>query len=162
MFDFQTGVALALISQVFNSAIIIILRRIRKVHWLLILIFLGLLGILENMIVAAALGVLILPIGLKDSIITYLLMPFTVWLGQISIMLALKFEEAGPVALVGTSGVIFSFILQFLFFGVSPDIYSILGGTIVILGVMITTLRKWTDELPADDKRRKTFRILLY
>ena len=161
MFYFQNGVALAFLSMLLNSFVIIILRRLRKVHWLLILVAFGILGVLENVIVAATLGVLELPVGIYDCLLAYGAFPTTVFSAEIFIMLALKFDEAGPVVLVGTSGVIFSFLLQFVFFGVPPDVYSLGGGTIVILGVMITTWRKWVEGLSPEDQRRKMFKYLL-
>ena len=143
------------------ASMMIMLRQIRKVHWLLILLTTGIFGVFENGAVAAGMGVLNLPDGLRDCLLTYVALPISVFTGQITIMLALKFEEAAPVALVSTSGVVFSFLLQFAFFGIEPDIFSVVGGTIVILGVIITTSRKWVEGLPPEDERKRRLTCLL-
>jgi len=148
-------------SVLLNSMVIVILRKLREVHWAFILFVFGFLGVVENLVVALAAGVFAFPVGLKSCLLTYAALPVTVYSAQISLILALKYEDAGPVALVGTSGVVFSFLLQLTLFGVPPDVYSLIGATIVILGVVITTARKWLSQLPEHDYRKKKLGFLL-
>lgn len=144
-----------------NSLLFIVLRQIRKVHYLLILLSVGVLGFLECLAVAAAVGVLALPVGLRDCLLTYVALPAVGYSTEVCIMLSFKFEEASRVALIGTTGVVFSFMLQFVVFGVPPDAYSVGGGVIVIFGVFVTACRKWVGELPLEDNRREKFKFLL-
>jgi len=142
------------------ACLAIILRRLRKIHWLLILLSLGVFGSLETVGVAWTLEVLTLPVGLKDSLMVYVALSITT-VPSYLYPLALKFEEAGRVALVGTTSVVFSFLLQLAFFGVLPDAFSLGGGFLVIFGVIVVTLRKWVDELSPDNPRKTKFSFLL-
>ena len=96
---------------IIDALMIIVLRRIRKVHWLLVLLSFGILGVVENVIVAAAFGVLDLPVGWNDCLLTYAVLPVTVYSVTIFLMLALKFEEAGRAVIVRTAGILFSYLL---------------------------------------------------
>jgi len=138
----------------------VILRRIRKVHWLPLLLSLGVIGTVENLIVAGILGVLVLPVGFEDCLLVYVALPATT-LTAYFLMLAIKFEEAGRVALIATSGVVISLLLEFAFFGVYPDTFDLSGGFIVIIGVIVGTLRKWVEELSPQDERKETYKFLL-
>jgi len=145
-----------------SSFVFLLLRRFRHMHWLLVLLSSGIFGLLVNLSVAGGLGELGLPVGQRDSLLTYVALPITVFFAQISLVLAFKFEKAGPVSLVFSSGIIFSFLLQFIFFGVVPDAYSWGGGVIVIFCIIITAARKWVEELAVEDDRKRKFQFLLY
>ncbi|CAG7816341.1 unnamed protein product, partial [Allacma fusca] len=163
--DFDTdtliGASLAFMSMLCNSTVIILMRKIRQVHWALMLLTFGSWGVAESLVVALGFGVLQLPQGTWDSFLTLVVLPVLVFCGQISIILAVKFENAGPVSLIRTCDVIFSFIWQFIFLSVLPDVYSLVGAIIVVCGVVITAFRKWLSTLPEDNHMRGMFRILL-
>jgi len=138
-----------------GSSMMVLLRRLRRVHWFLVLLASGVFGVLEQVILGAAMGVLVLPGGLWDCLLAFVAFPCAGFLSQIVLVLAFKFEKAGPVALVSSSSIVFSFLLEFAIFGVVPDIYSWGGGVIVIFGLIITTMRKWVEELESEDERKK-------
>jgi len=82
-------------------------------------------------------------------------------LGNLFLVLALQVEEAGVVALIRTSEVIFTFFWQFLLIGTKPDLFSILGATLVLTGVIVVTLRKWVASLPKEHGTRRKLGFLL-
>ena len=157
----QIGVAFALGSTVCNSFVVILVRRIRKVHFTYTLLVGGIWGVGECLIVAAAFGVLQFPEGSKDLILALILLPIFAFLANFLIIIALKFESAGPVSLIRACDVVFAFIWQFIFLSKYPDLYSFTGGAIIVIGVAVLTLRKWLSTLPADDDKRAKFQFLL-
>jgi drug/metabolite transporter (DMT)-like permease len=82
----------------------------------------GVIGVLQAAILSQTMGNFTLPAGLYDSLLLSGLALLS-FIGQMTIILALKFEQAGPVALVRSCDVIFGFVLQFIFLGVVPDAY---------------------------------------
>jgi drug/metabolite transporter (DMT)-like permease len=65
------------------------------------------------------------------------------------------------VALVRTLDCIVCFILQYIFIGVTPDLFSIVGSGIVIFAVFLTALKKYLLDLPPTHRTRATFFFLL-
>lgn len=81
-----------------------VLRYIRKVHYSITTLLFGFWGSIEMFILALAFQVLKVPSGYKEwSLILGL--AFLTFLGQCAIILAMKAEQAGPVALVRTCDV---------------------------------------------------------
>jgi len=80
------------------------LRYIRSVHHALVNLFFALWGLAECIVVACVMGVLEVPKDFREVglIITT---AFLAFFAQTCITLALKYEQAGPVALVRTSEV---------------------------------------------------------
>lgn len=81
-----------------------VLRYIRKVHYSITTLMFGLWGSIENIVLALAFDVLKVPVGAKEwSLIAGL--AILTFVGQCAIILAMKAEQAGPVALVRTCDV---------------------------------------------------------
>ena len=59
------------------------------------------------------------------------------------ITLALQYEEAGPIALCRTCDVIFSFVWQFAFLGIVPDLFRY----VIIQQLDYVVLNFWIREL---------------
>jgi len=158
--DTLIGTGLACGSLVCSALIVIITRKIREVQFALMTLVFGVIGVLQAFILTQIFNNFSLPGHLEDSLLVLGLGGLS-FLGQMAIILALKFEQAGPVALIRTCDVLFGFLLQFIFLGVVPDEYSSIGAVIVLSGVLVTGLRKWLSLLPPEDKRRQRFCILL-
>ncbi|CAG7786816.1 unnamed protein product [Allacma fusca] len=158
-----TGSILASCAMLINAFMFIVMRKLRQVHFTLMLVSFGLWGLAESLIIGGSMGVLQLPSNLQELLLTFGVMPATVFMGQISLVLALKFENAGPVSLLRTCDVVLSFLWQYIFLNVIPDGCSLVGAVIVILGVVVTALRKWVSTLgPEDSHRKKLSFFLLY
>lgn len=72
---------------------------------------------------------------------------------QILIYLALKTERASTVALVHSSDILFSFTLEYLFFGVIPDYLTVIGAFVIIVSFVGITLKKWRDSRNHKDEQ---------
>lgn len=144
-----------------NAFLYIVMRDARKVHFILVSMAMTIGGITESLTTSLISGTLKPPEGPRDIILMAVILPAVVFTGQVAATLALKFEQAGPVALVRTSDVLFSFCWQYILLGVVPDIFSLAGASIVVSGVVITALRKWLVQLPPESKQRQRFGFLL-
>ena len=70
-------------------------------------------------------------------------------IGQISITVACKIEEAGLVALARTSDIIIAFVFQLLFLrNEEVQWTSYVGTAIVFIGVSVSGLRRWLKSKP--------------
>ena len=118
----QIGTGFACGSLVCSALMTIITRKIREVQFALMLVVFGIIGMIEAVIFSQVMNGFSLPEGLEDSLLLVGVAGLS-FVGQMSIILALKFEQAGPVALIRTCDVVFGFLFQFVFMGVVPNIY---------------------------------------
>ncbi len=63
-------------------------------------------------------------------------------IAQICLTYAYKLEKAGVVSIYNYSGILFSIMLGFIFWGEIPDLYSILGALLIVLSSMIIFFKK--------------------
>jgi len=150
------GVAFAIVSMICSAFRIVITRKVREVHFILMLIVFGSCGVILALALAFTFGTdgLGYPTRMEDSLLVTGV-GVTSSLAQIAFILAVKFEQAGPVALVKCSDVVFAFLLQFIFYGVIPQCSSGVGAIIVFVGILIMVSRKWIVTFPEDSKVRK-------
>jgi len=139
---------------VFATTTFVLLRYLRKLHYSMITLFFGLWGTGETLVLALIVGRLELPRCSEDWGIAVGLAVAT-FIGQTCMTLAFKFEQAGTISLCRTTDVIFAFLWQFLFLGVVPDRYSVIGAAIVVFGILLIGVRKRVGELPEGDSTRK-------
>jgi drug/metabolite transporter (DMT)-like permease len=116
----QIGSGLALGCMILAAISYTVLRYIRKVHYSVTTFFLGVWGTVEMLILALMFDALSVPKGMEEIGLVCGLASLT-FLGQCAIVLAMKAEQAGPVALVRTFDVIFGFFLQIIVLGMMPD-----------------------------------------
>jgi drug/metabolite transporter (DMT)-like permease len=152
--DTLKGTLFAVGSMLLFSVVYIIMRYLRDIHYSIIILVYGIVATIECVFLAWNAGVLDIPHGSEEWALAAGLILFT-FLGQTLFVISLQFEQAGPVALMQTTDVIFSFINQFVFLQVVPDEISIGGALIVVTGVSLTTLRKWAKTLPEESRIRK-------
>ncbi|CAG7720923.1 unnamed protein product [Allacma fusca] len=154
------GSGFALASMAMAACSIVFMRRMKHVHFTLITFSFGFYASTLSVICAVVLGVFQFPIGQEHILLALGLAAF-VFVSQTTMTLALHYEQAGPIALVRTSQIVFAFIWQYLFLGVIPDLCSLLGGSVIILSVVITAVRKWISMLSKDDPTRKRLKFIL-
>ncbi|CAG7834662.1 unnamed protein product [Allacma fusca] len=161
-FDFDTlvGAGLALGCTLLATISFVVLRYLRRVHYSVTTFAFGSWGTVENLVLAVAFGVFSLPRGTYDWLLASALASLT-FFGQIAIIMALKCEQTGPVSLVRTCDVIFGFLWQIVFWQVVPDMYSLVGASIIVLGVVLTGIRKWLGSLPVNNTTRTKFWFVL-
>ena len=148
-------------SMVCNSTVLILMRKIRQVHYALMLLAFGAWGVAESFVVALIAGVLGLPKGGTEAVLMLLVLPVLVFLGQMSIIMAVKFDKAGPVAMLRSCDVVFSFVWQYVFLSVEPDVFSLIGAILVVSCVLVIGIRKWISTLSTEDSRRQKLAFVL-
>ncbi len=79
--------------------VIILVRKIRKLHFAVMQLFFGIWGLGQCAVIAFSVGVMSVPEGLRDISLTVLLSLLS-FLGQLFNILALKFEDAGVISYV--------------------------------------------------------------
>ncbi|ODN04298.1 Solute carrier family 35 member G1 [Orchesella cincta] len=154
------GVALALGCMGFATFTYVALRWLKPVHYALVTFFYGLISVIECGICAISIGVFQFPLTLEHWLLAFGLGALA-FAGQSLFTLALKFEDAGPVALIRTCEVIFTFLWQIMFLGQLPDAFSVIGAFLILLCVLLTTLRKLVMELPDESPMKARFQFLL-
>lgn len=134
--------AFAITALLFGSIQIILMRAIRDVHFALLTLATGLIGLAISGLLTIHFQDFVYPTSLTEGL--YVLgLTSTSYLGQMAIILALTYECAAPVALFRSFDIVVGFVLQFLFLGVIPEWTSVLGAFIVVTGVVVTGVRKY-------------------
>ena len=110
----------AVLALICASNFIIVMRKIRKTHFSMMMLVGGTWGVFESALLAVILGVFSFPQSLTEIALILSLAGFT-FLGQIFFVLAVKYENAGPLSIARTTESIYTFLWQFLFLGIVPD-----------------------------------------
>ncbi|ODM95118.1 Solute carrier family 35 member G1 [Orchesella cincta] len=161
-FDNETliGVSLAFGCMILATIIILSLRFLQNVHHGVLNTFLYSWAFVSSIPFAIGFGKLEVPDNGWD--IVGMLGVGVLWsLGNTFLVLALQAEEAGVVALIRTSEVIFTFFWQMVILHIYPDIISLIGAVLVLTGVIVVTLRKWVASLDSTSSLRKKLGFLL-
>ncbi|CAL8125842.1 unnamed protein product [Orchesella dallaii] len=154
------GTMYAIAALLCTATFLILMRKIRRTHFALMMLVGGTWGVFEAGMLAVIMGVFTFPNSSTDIGLIVALM-FLTFLGQTCFVLAVKYENAGPLAIARTSESIYAFLWQFLFLGIIPDTISVTGGILVITAVLITGYAKYLTSLPIDHPlRRKLFFLL--
>ncbi|OXA65141.1 solute carrier family 35 member G1 [Folsomia candida] len=163
------GVTFAFFAMIGMSCVFVTVRYLRKVHYGLVMVGYGYIGSLECIIVAIVYGVMkdknffdifVLPGAWSHLLVMSFVAVFSM-IGQTLLVLALQYENAGPVSLLRTCDIIFNFVLQYFINNQAPDVWSLIGAAIVILASLIFGFRKFIQLLPEDDPRKKTYKCFL-
>ncbi|CAL8085232.1 unnamed protein product [Orchesella dallaii] len=158
--DTLIGVSLAVGCMILATIIILSLRFLQNVHHGMINAFLYSWAFLSSLPFAIAFGKMDLPENGWD--IVGVVGVGVLWLfANMFLVLALQVEEAGVVALIRTSEVIFTFFWQMIILKVYPDLISLLGAALVVTGVVMVTLRKWVESLDPQNTLKKRLSFIL-
>ncbi|CAG7833423.1 unnamed protein product, partial [Allacma fusca] len=122
-----TGAAFAVGILLCDTSIVIVTRSMREVNFALMLLVYGVLGMVQSLVISKVLFGLPLPIITFQIFLISLYVAGGAFLGEMLVILGLKFEKAGTVSSVRASEISFSIFLAFLIHGVRPDNWSIIG-----------------------------------
>ncbi|ALC45805.1 CG5281 [Drosophila busckii] len=154
------GPIAALSSTLFGANVYILLRALKSLHFSVIMTNFGAIALIYTAIVCFAIGAVCWPACGRDRWLVVVLGIFS-FVGQILLTLSLQVEQAGPVSLARCADIVFAFIWQIMFFGETPNGYSLLGAFLVITSVVLNGLKKWAMTQPRESKTRKRLRRLL-
>ncbi|ODM97549.1 Solute carrier family 35 member G1 [Orchesella cincta] len=158
--DQLIGTGMAVSCMLLGVFTVIILRYIRHVHYAFINFVYGFVGTVGSLLLCYTVGEFQFPETGYHWFLAASIAGLT-FVGQSLLTLALKYEQAGTFALVRTSEIVFTFFWQFVFLSIYPDLLSMIGALLVILGVIIITGRKWIETKKASHNARKWFGFLL-
>ncbi|KAH7959932.1 hypothetical protein HPB49_015184 [Dermacentor silvarum] len=159
--DQYIGIAYGLSHTVLNGVTTVCIRAIKGVSRSVVVFHYGCLSMLLVSIVSIAMGRL--KIFYDGSQIGYLLLiSHLTFAVQMFLTKALQIENASVVTIVKTSSdVIFGFVMQAVFLNVYPDLFSMFGGTFVLVGVVVIGMRKIAQAAAPDTILRRRLRFLL-
>ena len=154
------GISAALGSTVFGASVYIVIRKMTSVNHFVIMFNFGWVAILETVSLTFINGGFKAPsCGIEQWLV--ILLGIFSFCGQMLLTLALKQENAGPVAVVrAATDIVLAFIWQIWFFNEIPDIYSISGAVLVSSCVVLISVRKWVMSLPEHSTIRKKAYLL--
>lgn len=154
------GISAALGSTVFGASVYIVIRKMTSVNHFVIMFNFGWVAIIETVTLTFINGGFKAPsCGIEQWLV--ILLGIFSFCGQMLLTLALKQENAGPVAVVrAATDIVLAFIWQIWFFNEIPDIYSISGAVLVSSCVVLISVRKWVMSLPEHSTIRKKAYLL--
>lgn len=153
------GAVSALCGTVCSANVYILIRKLKSLHYAVIMMTFAMVGIVMSHSASLAFGALCLPCSFKERLYLLLLGIFS-FCGQVLLTKALQYEQAGPVSICRTADIVFAFIWQVAFLGEIPNVYSVIGATMVTLSVLVMGVRKWLLEMPPQSFLRKTLWFL--
>ena len=144
-----------------GSMAYVIVRKVKGLHHSVILFNFAWVAIIETSVITSMLSGFKLP---NCGASPWLLMILAVlsFYGQLLLTMALQVEEAGMVSVTRSSAeVAFAFLFQIIIFREFPDVWSIIGASLVTAAVILTSARKWVISLPDDHKARNLLWFVL-
>lgn len=154
------GPIAAFSSTLFGANAYVALRALKGLHFSVIMTNFGAFALVYTLVICWWNGVLCLPVCSVDRWLIVALGVFS-FLGQILLTVSLQMEQAGFVAIARSADIVFAFIWQIIFFGESPNGYSVAGALLVVFSVALTAVKKWTLALPRESVMRRRLRCLL-
>ncbi|XP_063966557.1 solute carrier family 35 member G1-like isoform X2 [Lytechinus pictus] len=144
------GPIFCLIVAAMVGLVFISLRKIGsyRIHPIVILIYFSSVGMVMSAVLSSALREWVIPRCGRDRILLILTGALQL-MAQICLTLALRYEKATTVSLIRTSDVLFTFILDYLFFAIIPNAITISGALLIVGSLVGITLRKWQTEKKA-------------
>jgi drug/metabolite transporter (DMT)-like permease len=102
---------LALVSSILMAFAMVVNRHLHEIHQCITIVGFGAFGAVQTAILAWSMGVMEFPTETMD-ILQAIAIGLLSCSAQLLIIIALKYENAGPIALVKTTEVLHAFILQ--------------------------------------------------
>jgi drug/metabolite transporter (DMT)-like permease len=150
-----------MLSTVFVALNYIVLRKAKKAGTNVVLFNLGWVALAELSLITLALKDYSLPSGSYEWSMIGLLMVCS-YTGQCFVTKSLRVEQCSPIAVIrATIDILFGFVWQIaLFSDEKIDAWSISGGLLVTLCIILTTFRKYIKSLPDNSKVKLTLNFM--
>lgn len=134
------GVLLITIGSILQAFVIVILRKMGiQIHFSQSLLYYSLISVILNVLYKAGTTQVYLmcfeslPIAVTSGMLFFL--------AQILTTLALQHEKAGPVTLIKSSEVVFSYLFQFIFLNEIPNLLSCCGAGLIVFVCVALALK---------------------
>lgn len=141
------GLGLSMAATLVGSLTYIFVRKVKEIHYSVILMNFSIVAILETSIITAALDGFKLP---DCGIAPWLLVMLAIlsFYAQLALTKALQVEDASIVSMVRSSSeVVCAFILQIVIFRQIPEWTAWVGAALVSSSVLLSSARKWVNGL---------------
>ena len=133
------------------------LRKLRKVHFSIMVLYLSAIGIIENSLLGGIFITFVLPNCDWDQILCICFGGFS-FLSNCLLTLAIQVEPVGLVAVQKSSfDILVIFVFQIIFFNIYPDLYAICGVCLVIASLAMIGIKNFILLMPKTSKIRKYF-----
>ena len=143
-----------------GTIVFIVLRCLRNTNVGLITCSFGFIGVMQCSILCAIIARFDIPQTAWEWCLVLSVGGLS-FVGQTLITCSLRFEQASAISLVRSCDVIFAFVWQYIFLDVEPDLYSLLGSTLVIFSVFLIGVRKWVTDLGPEERARRRLWFIL-
>ncbi|GFQ88479.1 solute carrier family 35 member G1 [Trichonephila clavata] len=155
------GLLAAMMALCCNTVQFICVRKVKSVHYSVLMFTFGLVAFIEIAIMTYLFGDFKWHYcGLQNWYI--ILLGLFSYTGQTMLVIALQLEFAGPVSTMkSASDIILAFIWQTFLFHDPPDLFSIIGALLVGSSVVFIGVTKWLMSLPEESSQRKKFKWLV-
>lgn len=108
---------------ILTTLVMVVMRKLRHVNVTLITLSFASWGAITALGLCYYEGLSLVPSRTWGDVLLLIASGSTSFLGQTFLALGLKYESAGVVALLTNFAVVFSFIFEYIFLNVAPDIY---------------------------------------
>jgi drug/metabolite transporter (DMT)-like permease len=131
----------ALLASLCGAGVHITLRKLKHVHYSTVIFTYSLWGMIQSAVFCYIVNVWSLPAGAKGwGCLTGVgLLAVS---AQVCFTLALKTENAGAVSVLRSSEIVFAFVWQVVFLKEYPNVYSIVGGVLVMVCAVAYGIQK--------------------
>lgn len=150
------GISLALCSALFTSLVAFCIRKLQKkhIHYSIIIVYASYFGIPISFLISL---VIILTDRTRKTSMDRFMIERTALLWQIfylfggsmggicaqlALNMALKYEQASRITIILSSGLVFIFVLQYIFLGIQSNLLSIIGAVLIVSSTSMIILRK--------------------
>jgi drug/metabolite transporter (DMT)-like permease len=155
------GISTGILSTVFVALNYIVLQKAKKAETNVVLFNLGWVALVELSLITLALKGYSLPSGSHEWSMIGLLMVCS-YTGQCFATKSLRVEHCSPIAVIGAPiDILLGFVWQIaLFSDEKIDAWSISGGLLVALCIILITFRKYIKSLPHNSKVKLMFNFM--
>ncbi len=86
-------------------------------------------------------------------------------ISQVTLNIALNYEEAGKISIIRSTDILFTYMFQYAWLGISTNVFSGIGAVLIIFGTVMIMVYKIVDKKTVEsetEKRGIFLRVLLY
>ena len=151
------GIGLSLMGAMVAASVPILIKQLtnQKVHFAVVIIYASYIGLPAAIIISVILHAtgadtksqaLIHDKSLLVPQLGYALAASVIGLlAQISVNMAIKYEDTSKIAIIRSSDVLFTFLLQHFIIGLDSNMFSVIGAVLVVMGSVCVILYQIVD-----------------
>lgn len=159
--NFVIGLAASVGSVLCLALSTVAIRKLKEVHFSIILMYMSFTGIVENSILNGTVFPLVEVNCGWDQVLCMLVGIFGAGANGF-LILATQVEPAGLVAVQKSSfDILVTAVFQILFFSEYPDVYSLSGAGLVLISLGVIGVKNWILTMPETSNKRKRLKWML-